>query len=91
MFGRDAAKSVATHQTQTQVHGYRRSDIRFGINSDTNPQSEDGPRRVIEGQQPVKKPNIEVEVKDNNGKLTWYHISDIKKTDIGQKINLSTT
>ena len=68
--------------------------------------------RVIEGQQPVKKPNIEVgdlvlvrdhtskcfmpkykvdfrvvrvqgnraEVKDNNGKLTWYHISDIKKT-----------
>ena len=23
-----------------------------------------------------------VEVKDNNGKLTWYHISDIKKTDM---------
>ena len=22
-----------------------------------------------------------VEVKDNNGKLSWYHISDIKKTD----------
>ena len=67
--------------------------------------------QVIEGQQPVTKPDIEVrdlvlvrdhkskcfmpkdkvdfgvvciqgnkvEVKDNNGKLTWYHISDIKK------------
>ena len=23
-----------------------------------------------------------VEVKDNNGKLSWYHISDIKKTDM---------
>ena len=74
--------------------------------------------RVIEGQQPVKKPNIEVgdlvlvrdhtskcfmpkykvdfrvvhvqgnraEVKDNNGKLTWYHISDIKKTDMVTKL-----
>ena len=69
---------------------------------------------VIEGQQPVKKPNInvgdlvlvrdhtskcfmpkykvhfrvihiqgnKVEVKDNNGKLSWYHIPDIKKTDM---------
>ena len=66
---------------------------------------------VIEGQQSVKKPNInvgdlvlvrdhtskcfmpkcnvdfrvvsiqgnKVKVKDNNGKLSWYHISDIKK------------
>ena len=74
--------------------------------------------RVIEGQQPVRKPNIEVgdlvlvrdhtnkcfmpkykvdfrvvrvqgnraEVKDNNGKLTWYHISDIKKTDMVTKL-----
>ena len=74
--------------------------------------------RVIEGQQPVKKPNIEVgdlvlvrdhtsecfmpkykvdfrvvhvqgnraEVKDNNGKLSWYHISDIKKTDMVTKL-----
>ena len=74
--------------------------------------------RVIEGQQPVTKPNIEVgdlvlvrdhtskcfmpkykvdfrgvcvqgnraEVKDNNGKLTWYHISDIKKTDMVTKL-----
>ena len=23
-----------------------------------------------------------VKVKDNNGKLSWYHISDIKKTDM---------
>ena len=74
--------------------------------------------RVIEGQQLVTKPNIEVgdlvlvrdhtsrcfmpkykvdfrvvrvqgnraEVKDNNGKLTWYHISDIKKTDMVTKL-----
>ena len=73
---------------------------------------------VIEGQQPVTKPNIEVgdlvlvrdhtskcfmpkykvdfrficiegnkvEVKDNNGKLSWYHISDIKKTDMITKL-----
>ena len=74
--------------------------------------------RVIEGQQPVRKPNIEVgdlvlvrdhtskcfmpkykvdfrvvriqgnraEIKDNNGKLSWYHISDIKKTDMVTKL-----
>ena len=74
--------------------------------------------RVIEGQQPVRKPNIEVgdlvlvrdhtskcfmpkykvdfrvvhvqdnraEVKDNNGKLTWYHISNVKKTDMVTKL-----
>ena len=71
---------------------------------------------VIEGQQPITRPNIEVgdlvlvsdhaskcfmpkykvdfrvvciqgnkvEVKDNNGKLSWYHLSDIKKT--GQQL-----
>ena len=27
-----------------------------------------------------------VEVKDNNGKLSWYHISDIKKTDMVTKL-----
>ena len=27
-----------------------------------------------------------VEVKDNNGKLCWYHISDIKKTDMVTKL-----
>ena len=27
-----------------------------------------------------------VNVKDNNGKLTWYHISDIKKTDMIPKL-----
>ena len=27
-----------------------------------------------------------VEVKDKNGKLTWYHISDIKKTDMITKL-----
>ena len=69
---------------------------------------------VIEGQQPVTKPNItvgdlvlvrdhtskcfipkykvdfcviriegnKVKVKENNGKLYWYHISDVKKTDM---------
>ena len=74
--------------------------------------------RVIEGQQLVRKPNIEVgdlalvrdhtskcfmpkykvdfrvvrvqgnraEVKDNNGKLSWYRISDIKKTDMVTKL-----
>ena len=26
------------------------------------------------------------EVKDNNGKLNWYHISDIKKTDMVTKL-----
>ena len=26
------------------------------------------------------------EVKDNNGKLTWYHISDINKTDMVTKL-----
>ena len=73
---------------------------------------------VIEGQQPVKKLNIDVgdcvlvrdhtskwfmpkykvdfrvvhihgnqvKVKDNNGKLGWYHISDIKKTDMVTKL-----
>ena len=73
---------------------------------------------VIEGQQPVTKPDItigdlvlvrdhtskcfmpkykvdfcivhimgnKVEVKDNNGKLSWYHISDIKKTDMVTKL-----
>ena len=73
---------------------------------------------VIEGQQPVTKPDItvgglvlvrdhtskcfmpkykvdfrvvriqgnKVKVKDNNGKLTWYHISDIKKTDMITKL-----
>ena len=25
-------------------------------------------------------------VKDNNGKLSWYHISDIKKTDMVTKL-----
>ena len=73
---------------------------------------------IIEGQQPVKKLNInvgdlvlvrdltskcfmpkykvdfrvvciqgnKVEVKDNNGKLSWYHISDIKKSDMVTKL-----
>ena len=86
---------------QTQIHNLRMAQ-----------------ERVIEGQQPVRKPNIEVgdlvlvrdhtskcfmpkykvdfrvvriqgnraEVKDNNGKLTWYHISDIKKTDMVTKL-----
>ena len=27
-----------------------------------------------------------VEVKDNNGKLSWYHISDIKKIDMVTKL-----
>ena len=27
-----------------------------------------------------------VKVKDNNGKLTWNHISDIKKTDMITKL-----
>ena len=27
-----------------------------------------------------------VEVKDNSGKLWWYHISDVKKTDIILKL-----
>ena len=70
---------------------------------------------MIEGQQPVTRPNIEVGdlvlVRDHtskcfmpkykvdfrfvhiqgnrvevNGKLTWYHISDIKKTDMVTKL-----
>ena len=73
---------------------------------------------VIEGHQPVTKPDItvgnlvlvrdhtskcfmpkykvdfrvvhikgnKVEVKDNNGKLSWYHISNIKKTDMITKL-----
>ena len=73
---------------------------------------------VIEGQQPVTKPNIsvgdlvlvrdhtskgfmpkckldfcvvriegnKVEVKDNSGKLCWYHISDVMKTDMISKL-----
>ena len=73
---------------------------------------------IIEGQQPVTKPDIavsdlvlvrdhpskcfmskckvnfhvvhvqsnKVEVKDNNGKLSWYHIFDIKKTDMIKKL-----
>ena len=80
---------------QTQIHNLRMAQ-----------------ERVIKGQQPVRKPNIEVgnlvlvrnhtskcfmlkykvdfrvvrvqgnrvEVKDNNGKLTWYHISNIRET-----------
>ena len=27
-----------------------------------------------------------VEVKDNNGKMSWYHISDLKKTDMVTKL-----
>ena len=27
-----------------------------------------------------------VEVKDNNGKMSWYHISDMKKTDMVTKL-----
>ena len=27
-----------------------------------------------------------VEVKDNNGKMSWYHISDVKKTDMVMKV-----
>ena len=27
-----------------------------------------------------------VEVKDNNGKMFWYHISDVKKTDMVMKL-----
>ena len=27
-----------------------------------------------------------VEVKDKNGKMSWYHISDVKKTDIVTKL-----
>ena len=26
------------------------------------------------------------EVKDNNGKMSWFHISDVKKTDIITKL-----
>ena len=29
---------------------------------------------------------IRVEVKDNNGKMSWYHISDVKKTDMVMKL-----
>ena len=32
-----------------------------------------------------------VEVKDNNGKMSWFHISDVKKTDMINKINLLIT
>ena len=27
-----------------------------------------------------------VEVKDNNGRMSWYHISDVKKTDMLTKL-----
>ena len=27
-----------------------------------------------------------MEVKDNNGKMSWYHISDVKKTDMVTKV-----
>ena len=86
---------------QTQIHNLRMAQ-----------------EHIIEGQQPVKKPNIDVgdlvlvrdytskcfmpkykvdfrvvciqankvKVKDNNGKLSWYHISDIKKTDMVTKL-----
>ena len=27
-----------------------------------------------------------VEAKDNNGKMSWYHISDVKKTDMFTKL-----
>ena len=27
-----------------------------------------------------------VEIKDNNGKMSWYHISDVKKTDMVMKL-----
>ena len=29
---------------------------------------------------------IKVEVKDNNGQMSWYHISDVKKTDMVTKL-----
>ena len=32
-----------------------------------------------------------VEAKDDNGKMSWYHISDVKKTDMVYKVHLSIT
>ena len=32
-----------------------------------------------------------VEVKVNSGKMSWYHISDVKKTDMVTKLHLSIT
>ena len=34
----------------------------------------------------VRVQGNKAEVKDNNGKLSWYHISDIKKTDMVTKL-----
>ena len=34
----------------------------------------------------VRVEGNKVEVKDNNGKLCWYHISDVKKTDMVTKL-----
>ena len=31
------------------------------------------------------------EVKDNNGKMSWYHISNVKKTDMVTKLRLRET
>ena len=56
---------------------------------------------VIEDQKPVPNPDMpkcktdfcvirvlgnKVEVKDNNGKMSWYHISDVKKTGMVTKL-----
>ena len=34
----------------------------------------------------IKVLGNKVEVKDNNSKMSWYHISDVKKTDMVTKL-----
>ena len=125
MFGRDAVTNLS-QLTKPKLRYMGTEDLKLDLELMSNIFQTQihnlrmARERVIEGQQPVRKPNIEVgdlvlvrdhtskcfmpkykvvrvvrvvrvqgnqaEVKDNNGKLTWYHISDIKKTDMVTKL-----
>ena len=123
MFGRDAVTNMS-QLTNPKLRYMGTEDLILDLNLMSNIFQTQihnlrmAQERVIKGQQPVRKPNIEVgdlvlvrdhtskcfmpkykvdfrvvhvqgnraKVKDNNGKLTWYHISDIKKIDMVTKL-----
>ena len=123
MFGRDALTNLA-HLTRPNLRYMGTEDLILNLELMSSIfQTQIHNLRmarecVIEGQQPVTKPNIavgdlvlvrdhtskcfmpkykvdfrvvriegnKVKVKDNSEKLCWYHISDVKKTDMISKL-----
>ena len=123
MFGRDVLTNLA-HLTKPNLRYMGTEDLIFDLELMSSIfQTQIHNLRmarecIIEGQQPVTKPDItvgdlvlvrdytskcfmpkykvdfhvvciegnKVEVKDNNGKSCWYHITDVKKTDMITKL-----